>query len=138
MTERDVEILLADRALQPDREAGVDRQRLDALVELNVDRGDRPAVRRAHRDDAGHAAHERAPHVHLVPAGQLLGVADAHVQRVTRQERQSVVRLKREHDRDDHDQNGQRTDQHGAAAGRSRGVCSLPAPGQVAQQPGER
>ena len=121
--ERHVEVLLADRGLQPDREAAVDRQPLHRLVEGQVEHRDRLAAPGPPRADARHRPDQRATHVNLAAAGQLFGVAHLHVQVVAGHERQPVVRLEGEHDRDDRDQHRQRADQQ-----RPREwVCGAPA-----------
>ena len=107
----DREVLLPDRALQPDRERRVDRQRPDAPVELEPEHRDRLPVRRPLGLHAVDEPDERAAHVDLGAVGELAGVGDLHVQRVAGHERQAVVGVVGQEHRDDHHEHGQRADQ---------------------------
>ena len=125
MTQSDRQVLLPDRALQPDRERRVDGQPPDAPVELEREQRDRLAVRRPGGLDAVDEPDQRAAHVHLGAVGQLVGVGDLHVQRVAGHERQPVVGVVGQEHRDDHREHGQRADQDRASrAGCDRGAGS--------------
>ena len=133
----DLEVLEADRALQPDVERRVDRQRLDGLVEAQLEQRDRLSLRVACRRDRRHVADERAAHVDLSSVRQFARVADLHVEVVLRDERQAVVRLVGEGHRDDRREHRERPDQDRVredallASGRD---VSRPAPDQVVEQ----
>ena len=107
----DREVLLADRALQPDRERRVDRQRPDALVELQSEYRDRLALGGALRLHAVDEPDERAAQVDLGAMGQLARVGDLDVERVARDEREAVARVVGEEHGDDHGEHGDRADQ---------------------------
>ncbi len=133
---RDLEVLESDRSLQPDREPGVDRQRLDALIHAQVQLRDRAPAREPLRGHARDDADQRPADPHVRAVRQLARVGDLDVELVARHERQAVGRVVGERHRDDRHQHGQRADQD-RAAGDARGRAAaphLPAPDQVAEQ----
>jgi hypothetical protein len=107
----DLQVLEPDGSLQAHVESRVHRQRLDHLVELQVEHGDRLPVGGACRADRVDQADERAADVHLGSMGELGGIGDLDVQRVLGDERKPIVGLVGQRDGHDRGQYRERADQ---------------------------
>ena len=111
----DLQVLEAERRFRPDDHRRVLRQRLDVLVEAEVEFGGDLTVAGLHRHHRLDHADAGAADPHLVALDQGVGVGHAGVEVVGRDEGQAVVGVVGEEDGDDDDQHGHRPDDHRAA-----------------------
>jgi len=110
-------VLEPERGARPHRQRRVHRQRLDRLVELEVEDRDNSLLAlllNALALDVGDDADAEAAGAHLVALHQLGAVRHLGLDLVRRHERQPVVRLIGDEHGDDRDHHGHRADEDGA------------------------
>ena len=114
----------------PHAEARVDRERLDVLVQLQLELGDASAPGRRPAPDtvmSSTAPDAEAAGPHLVAGDELGAVGDLGVELVGRDERQALIGVVGDEDRDDRHEHGHGPDQDRAGGELSAGA-SLMAP----------
>ena len=94
----------------------------DALVELEVELGDDLAVLLAHRAHVVDHADAAAAGADLVAGHEVGAVGHAHLQRRRRHERQALVGVVGQEDRDDHDEDRHAADEDGVGCDAGSGL----------------
>ena len=108
-----LEVLEAERRTRADPPPRVLGDVADRLVELERELGADAALGELHRLHVADHADAEAAGADLVALDQVLAVGEAHLQRRGGHERQPVVRVVGEEDRDDHHEHGHRAHEHG-------------------------
>jgi hypothetical protein len=109
----DLDVLEPERGARSHGDRGVDRQRLDDLVELHAQHGDRAPALALGLDRLDDADAEAAE-ANLVALDQLGAAGHLGADVVGRHERQAGVRVVGDEDGDDRDERGHRADEHRA------------------------
>ena len=120
----ELEVLEAERRARADAPARVLGDLADRLVELELELGAGLAGAELDRLHVLHHADAEAAGADLVALDQVLPVGEAHLQRRRRDERQALVGVVGQEDRDDHDQHGHRAHEHGVGEHGGCGAAS--------------
>ncbi len=124
----DLDVLEAEQRLRADDDRGVLGQRLDGLVELELQAGDDRPVLAGDGRDRGDRADPGAADAHLVAAHEVRRVGDVDVDLVGRDERQAAVGVVGEEHRDGDHEDRDRADQDGVREGAGSGAPHLSSP----------